>query len=116
MQTSFVIKRIITGFIFTMALLLLFAACKNKTEQIQEQPEYPEEPKTELIMSTIHTKWVDLGMSFQSVRFQDAGEGLYLLEVTIGDNSTKYGFMDHAGDIKIPIIYDNANVFTDGLS
>lgn len=112
-------KKKIAGFILIVASLMLSAACKNIGSQAQvetKEPETSERLEIEWIDPEVKIEWIDPGIDYQSVRFESAGESLYLLEVTLDDNSTKYGFIDETGVRIIPVIYDHANVFSDGLS
>jgi len=61
-------------------------------------------------------EWLDIGIAHESLRFEYAGEGLFLLELALGGGLYKYGFMDAGGDIVIPIEFDYAGVFSHGMA
>jgi len=61
-------------------------------------------------------KWVSPGIDYESLRFEDAGEGLFLLEAALAGGGAKFGFMDRAGAMAIPMAYDHAEAFTQGLA
>ncbi|MCL1808268.1 MAG: WG repeat-containing protein [Clostridiales bacterium] len=93
-------KKRILDVILVVVLLVLVSACGTGGAE-------PGELKAEL---------VDPGIDCLSLRFEDAGEGLYLLEAVLAGGLSKFGFMDGTGSVVIPLIYDKASIFTEGLA
>ena len=92
-------KRIIPVIVF-----IVFIAVLSSCGAVESEP------------GELQINWVDPGIDCESLKFQDAGEGLYLLEAVIADGISKFGYMDGTGSIVISLIYDFANVFTEGLA
>ena len=109
-------KKSIAGIILILVTLIFLTACKRADSQVQGDLYEPEGPLIEMTDEGVVIEWVDLGVNALSARFEYAGESLFLLEATLDGHSTKYGFMDKTGEIIIPVIYDNAHVFTYGLA
>ena len=109
------------GIIIFAALLMFLTTCRDTADRpAAEQNEQATEAVgidlEDIEWVGIAIEWVDPGIDYDSLRFEDAGEGLYLLEAVLANGSSKFGFMDGTGDIMIPMIYDHANIFTDGLA
>jgi len=49
------------------------------------------------------------------VKFEPAGEGLYIIEATTKNNNLKYGLIDGKGNIIVPIEYSKVTEFNEGL-
>ena len=122
MKDAFTKKRIVIGLVILAALITLFVIFKNTNNQQPPNPigsiDSTESVKSDYEQTDtgVIIEWLNFGIDYPSIRFEDAGEGLYTLEALTEDNTTKYGFMNGTGDLKIPIIYDNAKVFSDGMS
>jgi len=100
-----------------LAILLLLTACGNTPEQetpdtINDNLEYQED----IDLDDLDIQWVTLDIEHEFLRFEYAGEGLYLLEAIFENGDSQFGFMDGTGTITIPVAFDHANTFTDGLA
>jgi len=93
------IKQLVACVVFLTAFFIVFTACGDN----KAAPEAP------------GIKWIDPGAGFISVRFDEAGENLYMIEAAASDGSVKCGFIDGSGEVKIPVIYDKAREFSDGV-
>ena len=107
-------------FVSVMAALLMFlAACGGQPAAGHDEPAAEtavEHDWEDIGLDGLDLVWVDPGIDYASLRFEYAGEGLYLLEAVIADGFSKFGFMDKTGTIVIPVAFDHANAFTDGLA
>jgi len=59
--------------------------------------------------------WIDPGFESNIVRFEAGGGDLYRIEAMTEDMDFKYGFVDRAGKVIIPVIYDRTGEFSEGL-
>jgi len=100
MRKIFFMKKATAAVTCIAVLLMAFSACGST-----------DEPAGELSI-----EWVDPGIEYESLKFEAAGEGLYLLEAVLEGGFYKFGYMDGAGDIVIPVIYDQAGIFSEGAA
>jgi len=113
-------KKAFFGLCIVFLAALLLTACGNTTDQetpetVNGNPEYLEDLE-DIELDDLDIAWVNPGIEHESLRFEYAGEGLYLLEATLADGDSRFGFMDGTGAIVIPVIFDRANIFSDGLA
>jgi len=117
---KFYTKKALFGLcIVFFAALLILTACENTTDQqetntVNEDLEY--EYLEDMDLDDLDIEWINPGIEHESLRFEDAGEGLYLLEANLENGDSKFGFMNGAGTIIIPVIFDHADTFSDGLA
>lgn len=103
--------------VFLAALLLSLNACGDTTDPYEPDPTPGNWDYEDYIdLDDLDITWVDPGIEHESLRFVAAGEGLYLLEATLANGLLQFGFMDGTGSITIPVTFDHANPFSDGLA
>lgn len=74
------------------------------------------EGQTHVKESGLSVKWIEPKMSYKSISTNYLfSEELVVIQVTLDDNTFKYGIVDETGEIVLPIIYDNIGGFSDGL-
>ena len=65
-------------------------------------------------------QWIDVGIAedkIHHVRITSDGKGdLYIIDVILKDGSIKSGFVNEKGSIVLPVIYDDAYFFSNGLA
>jgi len=124
------IKKIIIGVCAALLVALLiflitrqeapYSDVTNEEDPITEDNNiYFNEPEFEGIvvgLDDFDINWIEVPFVHKSLRFEYAGEGLYLLEAVLPDGSSLFGFMDDTGSIKIDVAYNHANIFTYGLA
>ena len=66
--------------------------------------------------SGLSVKWIEPKMSYKSIDTNYLfSEGLGVIQVTLDDNTFKYGIVDEVGEMVTSIIYDETGWFSDGL-
>lgn len=66
--------------------------------------------------SGLPVKWIEPKMSYKSIDINYLfSEGLGVIQVTLDDNTFKYGIVDEVCEMVTPIIYDETGWFSDGL-
>ena len=63
--------------------------------------------------------WIDPGIEYISIRHEgqrDGSEELYWIEVVTENGSKKYGFVNGRGQVAVPVIYDDAQPYSNGVT
>jgi len=64
----------------------------------------------------LDVQWVNPSINHTSLRFDYAGEGLYLIEASLANGESRFGFADGTGSVVIPVIHSHASTFTEGMA
>jgi len=91
-------KKRIAWIVCLVVLAALLAGCANASPQ--------EGPVID---------WIDPGFESDMVKFEVGGENLYRVEAMAEDQEYRYGFIDGTGKVVIPVIYNRAGEFSEGL-